>query len=123
MAQLTLGWRDPDAARPAHDVVIRLTACTDRAAETGDITPYLMTRVSGGHWAWTAKLPGDLRTSYQLCPVRDRPLRGQPLGEDRWAEVVAAGPRSWPPGWRTRRAATSCRRAASTATQARPRRS
>ncbi len=42
--------------------------------------------------------------AYQLCPVRDRPLRGGPLGENRWAAVVAAGlpdpscPDRLPPG-------------------------
>lgn len=91
MPQLTIGWQDRDAVRPAHDVVVRLTALTDRAFEAGDITPYLMTPAAGRGWAWTAELPPDLRTSYQLCPVRDRPLRGRPLGENRWAAVTAAG--------------------------------
>lgn len=104
MSQLTISWHDPDAARPAHDVVVRLTACTDRAFEAGDITPYLMTPGSGRSWVWTAELPPDLRTSYQLCPVRDRPLRGQPVDEDRWTAVIATGLadpscRDWlPPG-------------------------
>jgi enterochelin esterase-like enzyme len=104
MAQLTIGWHDPDAVRPAHDVMVRLTACTDRAFEAGDITPYLMAPGAGRNWAWTAELPPDLRTSYQLCPVRDRPLRGHPVGEDRWAAVIAAGvpdpscPDRLPPG-------------------------
>ncbi len=70
MSQLTISWQDPDAVRPAHDVVVRLTALTDRAAEAGDVTPYLMTQAPGRNWAWTAELPSDLRTSYQLCPVR-----------------------------------------------------
>ncbi len=104
MSQLTIGWHDPDAARPAHDVVVRLTALTDGAFEAGDITPYLMAPAPGRNWAWTAELPPDLRTSYQLCPVRDRPLRGGPLDENRWAAVVAAGlpdpscPDRLPPG-------------------------
>ena len=104
MSQLTITWQDPDAALPAHDVVVRLTALTDRALEAGDVTPYLMTPGSGRSWAWTADLPSDLRTSYQLCPVRDRPLRGCPLDGNRWAAVVAAGLpdpscRDWlPPG-------------------------
>ena len=91
MARLTISWQDPEAARPAHDVVVRLTALTDRAFEAEDITPYLMAPGPGRNWAWTAELPSDLRTSYQLCPVRDRPLRGCPLDENRWAAVVAAG--------------------------------
>lgn len=91
MPQLTIDWRDPDTGRPAHDVVVRLTAYTDRAFEDGDVTPYLMRPGSGRDWAWTAELPADLRTSYQICPVRDRPLRGQPLDGERWAAVAAAG--------------------------------
>jgi enterochelin esterase-like enzyme len=91
MSRLTISWHDPDAARPAHDVVVRLTALTDRAFEAGDIAPYLMAPGPGRNWAWTADLPPDLRTSYQLCPVRDQPLRGFPLDENRWTAIVAAG--------------------------------
>ncbi|GAA1690075.1 hypothetical protein GCM10009765_44300 [Fodinicola feengrottensis] len=36
-------------------------------------------------------LLSDPRTGYQFCPVRDRPLRGSQLDDDRWAEVVATG--------------------------------
>jgi enterochelin esterase-like enzyme len=104
MAGITITWQDTDAARPAHDVLVRLAACTDRAYEAGDVSAYLMAPGPGGRWVWTADLPRDLRTSYQLCPARDRPLRGQPLGQDRWAATVAAGqpdpscPDSLPPG-------------------------
>jgi enterochelin esterase-like enzyme len=91
MTAVTISWQDPDVTRPAHDVVVRLTALTDRAVQAGDISAYLMQPGPGNTWVWTADLPPDLRTSYQLCPIRDRPLRGQPLDEDRWAAVVAAG--------------------------------
>lgn len=91
MSRITISWQDPDAARPAHDVVVRLIALTDRAFEAGDITPYLMAPGAGRNWVWTAELPPDLRTSYQLCPARDQPLRGSALDEERWAAVVAAG--------------------------------
>ena len=35
-----------------------------------------------------APLNADLRTSYQLCPVRDEPLRGRALDDDRWLEIL-----------------------------------
>ena len=104
MPEITITWPDPDTARPAHDVLVRLVALTDRAFDAGDVAAYLMQPQAGGLWTWTADLPADLRTSYQLCPARDRPLRGQPIGQDRWAAVVAAGipdpccPDGLPPG-------------------------
>jgi enterochelin esterase family protein len=104
MAEVTIIWQDTDAARPAQDVLVRLVAFTDRAYEAGDVSAYLMEEGPGRSWVWTADLPPDLRTSYQLCPVRDRPLRGQPIDQDRWATVIAAGqpdpscPDSLPPG-------------------------
>lgn len=104
MPEVTITWPDPDVARPAHDVLVRLVALTDRAFDGGDVSAYLMEPRPGGVWVWTADLPPDLRTSYQLCPVRDRPLRGQPIDQDRWAEVVVAGipdpscPDRLPPG-------------------------
>jgi enterochelin esterase family protein len=106
MSEITITWPDPDpdAGRPALDVLVRLVALTDRACEAGDIGPYLMRPGPGRTWVWTADLPSDLRTSYQLCPVRDRPLRGHPVDRDRWPAVVAAGlpdpacPDRLPPG-------------------------
>ena len=104
MSELTITWQDPDPARPARDVLVRLVACTDRAYEAGDISSYLMRPGPSRTWTWTADLPPDLRTAYQLCPVRDRPLRGQRIDENRWAMIVAAGepdpscPDSMPPG-------------------------
>jgi enterochelin esterase-like enzyme len=91
MSRLTITWHDPDAVRPARDVLVRLVAFTDRAYEAGDVSAYLMAEGPGRTWVWTADLPPDLRTCYQLCPVRDQPLRGQPIGQDRWAAVLAAG--------------------------------
>ena len=104
MSEVTITWPDPDAARPALDVLVRLVALTDRAYEAGDIGAYLMRPGPGRTWVWTTDLPSDLRTSYQLCPVRDRPLRGRPVDRDRWTAVVAAGlpdpacPDRLPPG-------------------------
>jgi enterochelin esterase-like enzyme len=104
MAELTITWQDPDTICPAHDVVVRLVAFTDRAYDAGDISAYLMEPGPDQTWVWSADVASDLRTSYQICPVRDRPLRGQPLDDKRWAEVVAAGqpdrscPDSLPPG-------------------------
>src|SRR5262249_7127176 len=91
MSKLTITWQDPEPARPAHDVLVRLVALTDTAQEAGDVSGYLMDSGAARTWTWTANLPADLRTAYQLCPVRDRPLRGEPVGADRWAEVIAAG--------------------------------
>ncbi len=104
MAKLTIAWQDPDLARPAQDVLVRLVAFTDRAYDAGDISPYLMEPGPDRTWTWSADVASDLRTSYQICPVRDRPLRGRSLTDGRWAEVVAAGqpdpscPDSLPPG-------------------------
>ena len=103
MAELTITWQDP-SARPAHDVLVRLAALTDLAYEAGDVSAYLMTKGPDRLWTWTADLPPDLRTAYQICPARDRPLRGERIGQDRWATIVAAGqpdpscPDALPPG-------------------------
>jgi enterochelin esterase-like enzyme len=103
VAELTITWRDP-SARSAHDVLIRLVALTDRAYEAGDVSAYLMTKGPDGLWTWTADLPPDLRTAYQICPARNRPLRGERIGQDQWNMIVTAGqpdpscPDSLPPG-------------------------
>lgn len=102
--EVTLRWTDTNRSHPAVDVLVRLIALTDDAHEAGDLSPYLMNPGPGGRWSWTSKLPADLRTSYQLCPVRDRPLRGQTPDEDRWLQILAAGvpdptaPEALPPG-------------------------
>ncbi len=92
MSEVTITWSDPDVARPALDVLVRLVALTDRAHEAGDIGAYLMRPGPDRTWVWTADLPSDLRTSYQLCPVRDRPLAGWPVDRDRWPAVEARYP-------------------------------
>lgn len=89
--EVTLRWTDTDRTHPAVDVLVRLIALTDDAHEAGDLSPYLMNPGPSGSWTWASKLPADLRTSYQLCPVRDRPLRGQTPDEDRWLQILAAG--------------------------------
>lgn len=104
MATTTITWHDRDTTRPAHDVVVRLVALTDPARDKGDICAYLMRPGPDATWVWTADLPPDLRTSYQLCPVRDRPVRGEDVDDQRWAEIIAAGvpdpacPDRLPPG-------------------------
>ena len=104
MPELMITWRDQDIVRPAQDVVVRLVALTDNAYESRDISAYLMRPGRDGCWTWTADLPADLRTSYQLCPVRDQPLRDRPLDDARWAAVIGSGqpdpscPDSLPPG-------------------------
>src|SRR5258705_3610691 len=84
MSELTITWRDADAARPAYEVLVRLVAVTDDAYSAGDISAYLMRQGPDRTWVWSADLPSDLRTSYQICPVRDRPLPGQATHQDRW---------------------------------------
>jgi enterochelin esterase-like enzyme len=104
MPEITITWRDPDASSPSRDVLVRLVALTDRAYEAGDVSPYLMRPGPDGTWVWRADLPSDLRTAYQICPVRDQPLRGEPIDDSRWAAVIAGGrpdpacPDRLPPG-------------------------
>jgi enterochelin esterase-like enzyme len=89
--EVTLRWVETDPAHPAVDVLVRLVALTDDAQEAGDLSPFLMVPGPGGSWTWTSKLPADLRTAYQLCPIRDVSLRGPRPDEDRWLQVLAAG--------------------------------
>ena len=91
MTRVELTWSEDDHARPALDVLVRLVALTDNAYEAGDLDRFLMRPGPDGHWSWVAELPDGLRSTYQLCPVRDRPLRGQPLDEARWHSVIALG--------------------------------
>jgi enterochelin esterase-like enzyme len=104
LPEITITWRDPEAGPPSHDVLVRLVALTDIAYEAGEISPYLMRPGPGGTWVWSADLPSDLRTSYQVCPVRDKPLRGEVIDDRRWAAVIAGGrpdpacPDRLPPG-------------------------
>jgi enterochelin esterase-like enzyme len=87
----TFTWTDSDPARPAKDVLVRLVAYAEDAYEAGDLTPYLLDRQADGLWSRTISLPGDLRTSYQLCPARDFSLREGQLTEERWHDLLAAG--------------------------------
>ncbi|GAB3922943.1 esterase family protein [Kribbella albertanoniae] len=102
--EVTLRWTETDPSHPALDVLVRTVALTDDAQEAGDLTPFLMHPGSAGTWTWTSTLPSDLRTAYQLCPVRDFSLRGSNPEGDQWLRVLAAGvpdpnsPAHLPPG-------------------------
>ncbi|HEY3014421.1 MAG TPA: alpha/beta hydrolase-fold protein [Nocardioides sp.] len=89
--RVTLTWEETDPSRPAYDVVVRLVALTDAAYDAGELDGFRMRRGVDGVWEWDAELPSDLRTTYQLCPIRDRPLDDGPVDDDRWGEVMAAG--------------------------------
>jgi enterochelin esterase-like enzyme len=91
LSEVTLTWSDPDRDRPAVDVLVRLLALTDSAQDRGDLEPFLMEPMGDGGWMWTARLPADLRTAYQLCPARDDRVPRRALGEDEWLSLVAAG--------------------------------
>jgi enterochelin esterase-like enzyme len=91
MSQTTFTWVDPDPTRPPREVLVRLVAYANNAHEDGDLTPYLLDRQPDGRWQRTLDLPDDLRTSYQLCPVRDFSLRDGNPTEDQWLAVLAAG--------------------------------
>jgi len=49
MARVTISWQDPDGARPARDVVVRLTALTDRAFGAGRLIEVDRIRPPGTH--------------------------------------------------------------------------
>lgn len=87
----TFTWTEPDSTRPVRDVFVRLIAYAEDAHEAGDLTPYLLDRGPDGRWERTLDLPSDLRTSYQLCPAADFSLRDEPLTEERWLALLAAG--------------------------------
>ncbi|TWD84704.1 enterochelin esterase family protein [Kribbella amoyensis] len=88
--EITLRWVEPDPSRPARDVLVRLIALTDEARDSGELAEYLMSAGGDGTWTWTAKLPADLRTAYQFCPLED-PLGAEKPDEDRWLSILAAG--------------------------------
>jgi enterochelin esterase-like enzyme len=87
---VTFSWVETDSHRPAKDVLVRLVALTDPALEDGDIREYLMSSGPDGHWNLTLHLPSQLRTSYQLCPIRDEPVRSPP-SEARYREILGMG--------------------------------
>jgi enterochelin esterase-like enzyme len=89
--EITLRWVETSSSHPAVDVLVRLIGLTDDALEAGDLSHFLMEPSPGGSWTWTSKLPADLRTAYQLCPVRDRSLRGPKPDEDRWLQILDTG--------------------------------
>lgn len=88
---MRFAWTETEPDQPAYDVLVRLVALTDYAQDDGDLSPYLLDLDGNGEWSRTLLLPSDLRTSYQLCPVRDRPLRGRHPDDDRWGEILATG--------------------------------
>lgn len=91
MSHFTFTWTESDPTRPAQDVFVRLVAYAESSYEAGDLTPFLLDRQADGRWERTFDLPGDLRTSYQLCPARDFRLGDSPLTYDQWLALLAAG--------------------------------
>ena len=89
--RVTFSWSEAAGEAAVQDVLVRLIALTDYAQDDGRLEPFLLDRGSDGVWSRTLRLPADLRTSYQLCPVRDGSLRDGAIDEDRWASVMAAG--------------------------------
>lgn len=89
--RVTFSWSEDDPGHPAKEVLVRLIALTDHAQDDGALDPHLLLPGEDGHWSLTVELPSDLRTSYQLCPLRDEPLRGRVADEHRWTAIMAAG--------------------------------
>ena len=88
---VTFTWIETDPRAPAKDVLVRLVAVTDGAQDNGDIRPYLMSAGQpDGRWSLTLRLPSQLRSSYQLCPVRDEPVPSHP-SEERFLEILGMG--------------------------------
>ena len=93
---VTFDWRETDPDRPAQAVLLRLVGWTSYAYDDGDLAPYLMRPAPGGVWTVTLRLPSSARSSYQICPIRDRDLadgvsRAAGLGNERWLEVLGLG--------------------------------
>src|SRR6478672_1055044 len=79
---------------PALAVLVRLVALTDHAFDDGDLSPYLMRLGPDGDWSLTLSLPSTLRSSYQLCPVREPDLAdavGRDLSDEGWRRILALG--------------------------------
>jgi enterochelin esterase-like enzyme len=91
MARVALGWTDRNSEHPAVDVLVRLVALTDNAFEAGAVDEFLMNHETAARWTWEHDLPDGLRTAYQFCPVRDRPVRGRSIDEARWHQIIALG--------------------------------
>ena len=91
LRNVTFTWTETEPDRPARDVLVRLIALTDRAHDDHDLDLYLLDQGDEGEWSGSILLNPDLRTSYQLCPMRDEPVRGRPPDDDRWLEILATG--------------------------------
>ncbi|GIH08436.1 hypothetical protein Rhe02_65030 [Rhizocola hellebori] len=87
---VTFRWQETDPSNESHAVLVRLIGVTDHAYDDGDVRAFLMQRGSGGQWSVRLRLPSTLRSSYQICPIRDAPWDGHPT-EERWARILAAG--------------------------------
>jgi len=83
-------WREGESGLACHGVLVRLIGLTDHAYDDGDVSGFLMSPAEEGSWRLRLRLPSTLRTSYQICPIRDAPWAGHPA-EERWAQILAAG--------------------------------
>ncbi|WP_322786252.1 alpha/beta hydrolase [Catelliglobosispora koreensis] len=71
------------------DVLIRLIRLADRARESNSLDRFLMDHGGHGTWSKDVGLSVDFRCSYQLCVLRDEPIRGVGISEERWMLVFA----------------------------------
>ena len=78
MAHISFSWETTDPEHPARLVAVRLIGYDS------DENPLPLNHDGAGHWSGEFDLPDDLRTSYQLCPVRDTETPD-------YAAVMAAG--------------------------------
>ena len=90
--EVTFTWQETDPERSAHAVLVRLVGVTDHAQDDGDLSPYLMHPHDDGLWTLSLRLPSTLRSSYQICPIRDEPMHGHP-SEERWMQILGMGVR------------------------------
>lgn len=70
-------WHETDPARPAQEVHIRLLAY-----DNPEIT-HPLRHAGDGVWTGVVDLPDGLRSSYQICPVRETART--------WEEIIATG--------------------------------
>ena len=87
---VTFSWQESDPGNSCHDVLVRLIGVTDHAYDDGDLSGFLMRQGDDGRWSLRLRLPSTLRTSYQICPIRDSPLEGHPP-QERWMSILGAG--------------------------------
>ncbi len=76
----TFTWREDDPAHPAHSVHVRFVAY-----DNPEIT-HPLRQTAPGIWTGKLDLPAGFRSSYQLCPIRDRATP-----TDDWNAVIANG--------------------------------